>query len=365
MKITEIPYRSIIAKRYQKYKNLEQKLREPTVISDSKKFIEYSREIAKIKKLANMYQQFLNLEKEVALLLHEVDVADSAEFREELELEIKEKVKLANKTGEELIALLVVRTKDDEAQCYIEIQGRAGGNEANIFAGDLFEMYLRFLNNKKWRTEIISESRSDSGGFSEILFAIREKNAYELFCNEAGIHRVQRVPTTETKGRIHTSTARVIVLPIIETTNIKIKREDLEIQTFRASGAGGQHVNKTDSAVRIIHKPSGIVAVSQAGRSQHDNKENALKVIAARLKDAELQKEHEAKKTIYRAAGRGSRSEKIRTYNYPQNRVTDHRLEKSWLKLDRIMLGDINEILDELIKWSQKRKLADLAINEV
>ena len=246
----------------------------------------------------------------------------------------------------------------DSKNIICEIKGAAGGDEANIFAGDLFRMYSKYAELQNWKIQVLDAKISESGGYSLIAFKIQGKNVYQHMKFEAGAHRVQRIPKTESKGRVHTSVATVAVLPEADEVVININPKDLRIDTYRSSGAGGQHVNKTDSAIRITHIPTGIVVTSQDGRSQHDNRALAMQHLNAKLDDL-LRREQAANISSIRkeAVGKGDRSEKIRTYNYPQNRVTDHRLNKSWNKLNLIMEGQLEDIVTSLISYHQQMQM--------
>ena len=242
----------------------------------------------------------------------------------------------------------------------MEIRGGAGGDEGNIFAGDLFRMYSRYAETKGWKVQVLEASESEAGGFTQIIFAIKGNDVYKELKFESGAHRVQRVPKTETQGRIHTSTATVLCQPEAEDEDIEIAMSDLTIETHRASGAGGQHVNKTDSAVRIVHVPTGISVNCQEGRSQIENRETALRLIKTRvMEELQRRKDEEAGVIRREKIGTGDRSEKIRTYNYPQNRVTDHRIGLTITQLDRIMEGKLDDIVSALISEEQKQKLAE------
>ena len=255
--------------------------------------------------------------------------------------------------------LLVPKDPNDSHNCIIEIRGAAGGDEGNIFAGDLYRMYVKYCEQKGWRTEVIESEPSEAGGYSLISFKVNGDGAYGTLKFESGSHRVQRVPKTESQGRIHTSTATVLCMPEIEEEDFEIDMNDLEIDTMRSSGAGGQHINKTDSAVRILHKPTGIVVKCQDGRSQHENRATALMTIRARVYEAH-QRELEEKNDKVRMSkiGTGDRAEKIRTYNYPQNRVTDHRIGYTVNQLDRIMDGRLEDLMQALAAADQQAKIA-------
>ena len=259
----------------------------------------------------------------------------------------------------ELEVLLLPKDPNDDKNIIVEIRGASGGDEANIFAGDLFEMYSRYAESKNWRIEITNAEPGSAGGYSQIEFMVKGENVYSKLKYESGSHRVQRVPETESQGRVHTSTATVLVMPEVEDVNIDIKETDLRIDVYRSTGAGGQGVNTTDSAVRITHLPTGIVVTCQDERSQLKNKTKALGILKARIYD-EMQRQQEAEVGAERRSkiGTGDRSEKIRTYNYPQNRVTDHRINLTLMQLDRIMQGRLDEIIEALINEDVRRKLA-------
>ena len=275
------------------------------------------------------------------------------------EMELAEANELLNKLTEEIKILLIPKDPNDEKNVVMEIRGAAGGDEANIFAGDLYRMYIKYAETKGWKTEIMDSEPCEAGGFSQISLMISGDSVYSYLKYESGSHRVQRVPATESQGRIHTSTATVLVMPEAEDLEVELDMNDVRIDIFCSSGPGGQSVNTTKSAVRVTHMPTGIVVSCQDGKSQHENKANALKVLKSRLYDFMLQQKEEAEGAERLSKiGRGDRSEKIRTYNYPQNRVTDHRIGFTIQQLDRVMEGRIDSVIDALIEFEQKRALA-------
>ena len=275
--------------------------------------------------------------------------------KEELETLESEKISLEK----ELEILLIPKDPNDGKNVVVEIRGAAGGDEANIFAGDLYRMYIKYAEKEGWKTEPITEEFSEGGGFSLVSFMIKGKNVYSKMKYESGAHRVQRVPVTETQGRVHTSTATVLVMPEAEELDFELDMSEVRIDITRSSGCGGQGVNTTDSAVRATHIPTGIIVYCQVGRSQIQNKEMALKTLKTRLYNLKLQEKEEKEGAERRSKiGTGDRSEKIRTYNYPQNRVTDHRIGFTLMQLDRVMEGDVSPIIEALITEDQRRKLS-------
>jgi len=344
-----------------RYERLNELLSDPEVVNDAKKLRQYSKEQADIQETVEVYREYKKTKEELE---------DAKQMLEEkLDPEMHELVKeefntLKNKIQEleqRLKILLLPKDPNDDKNVIMEIRGAAGGDEANIFAGDLFRMYTRYAESQGWKVEVLEASPSSSGGYKEIIFMINGNGAYSKFKFENGAHRVQRVPQTESQGRIHTSTATVAVLPEVEDVEIEINEKDIRVDTFAASGAGGQHVNTTMSAVRMTHIPTGIVVSMQDERSQIKNREKAMRVLRARVADfynREKQKELDAARKS--AVGTGDRSERIRTYNYPQNRVTDHRIGLTIQKLDQIMEGKLDEIIDALIMEDQASKLARL-----
>ncbi|MDD4527348.1 MAG: peptide chain release factor 1, partial [Candidatus Margulisbacteria bacterium] len=250
---------------------------------------------------------------------------------------------------------------NDNNNAYLEVRGGTGGEEAAIFARDLFDMYSRYINNMGWTAELIDENESDAGGLAKVVLYVKGNGVYSRLKFESGIHRVQRVPSTESSGRLHTSAATVAVMPEIDNADVEVESKDLKIDTYRASGAGGQHVNKTDSAVRITHLPTGIVVACQDERSQHKNRDKAMSLLKSKIWDAKEEERH-SKESAQRKqmVGSGDRSEKIRTYNYPQNRVTDHRINLTLYKLDYIMNGDLDELIDGLQSADQLEKLKNI-----
>lgn len=312
-----------------------------------------------------MYRQYKQVKEdaeEIELMLAETDDADEVEMLKEEASALKAEVP---ELEEQLKLLLIPKDPNDEKDVIVEIRGAAGGDEAAIFAGDLFRMYSKFAESHRFKLEIVEATESDHGGYKEISFSVSGDGAYSKLKYENGAHRVQRVPETESGGRIHTSTATVAVLPEVEDVEIEIRNEDLKIDTYRSSGAGGQHVNTTDSAVRITHIPTGVIATSSE-KSQIQNREKAMKVLKARLYDMKLQEEQQKYAAQRKSAvGTGDRSERIRTYNYPQSRVTDHRIGLTLQKLDQIMEGKLDEIVDALTMHEQTEKLKELNTGEL
>ena len=341
-----------------RYAELNELLMSPEVLADNRVMGAYAKEQAS---LVGLYDGSLKLKE-----LNQ-QISDSEEL---LELDDAEMVELAKMELEGLLEerqslldsleiMLIPKDPNDDNNAIIEIRGAAGGDEGNIFAGDLFRMYTKYAEATGRSYEVIDSSPADMGGYADISFIIKGDSAYGHLKFESGAHRVQRVPKTETQGRVHTSTATVLVLPEIEESEFHLDENDLEISTHRATGAGGQHVNTTDSAVRIVHKPTNIQVNVQDGRSQHENKASAMKLIRARVAE-EMQRIEDEKTGDIRKSkiGTGDRSEKIRTYNYPQNRVTDHRVGLTINQLDRIVEGKLDAIIDELLAFEQKEKLA-------
>ncbi|WP_066125404.1 peptide chain release factor 1 [Bordetella ansorpii] len=334
-------------------------LADPESASDMDRFRKLSRERAEVEPVAIAFKSFEATEGDIAAAQEMLSDPDMREMAEE---ELKAgRARLETLEGE-LQLLLLPRDPDDGRSLFLEIRAGTGGDESALFSGDLLRMYTRFAETRGWRVELMSESPSELGGYKEVIARIDGDGAYGRLKFESGAHRVQRVPATEAQGRIHTSACTVAVMPEAdEMSEIVINPSDLRIDTFRASGAGGQHINKTDSAVRITHLPTGLVVECQDDRSQHRNKDRAMQVLAARLKDKEL-RERQSKEAAERKSliGSGDRSERIRTYNFPQGRVTDHRINLTLYKLQQIMEGDLEELTGALISEHQAEQLAAL-----
>ncbi len=343
-----------IEKRYLEINDL---LMSEDIVSDVKKYTKLSKEQASLR---GAYEAFQNLKKYTSIIEDGQEMLKDSdpEIREMASMEIEDAKENLEKLDKHIEELLLPRDPEDSYDCLVEIRGAAGGDEGNIFAGDLFRMYSYYAESLGYKIEVMESSESEAGGYALISFMVKGLDAYRHFKFESGAHRVQRVPKTETQGRVHTSTATVIVFPDREEEDIEIPDSDLEIETHRASGAGGQHINKTDSAVRIVHKPTGITVNCQDGRNQLANKETALRIIRARVYDYYKQKKEEEEGAIRRSKiGTGDRSEKIRTYNYPQNRVSDHRIGLTINQLDRIMEGKLDDIVNALLENDDKEKL--------
>lgn len=345
-----------------RYEQLNGLLSDPEVISDIDKLREYSKEQSDLSDVVTKYRHYKNAAEELAdakemLQDDELD----GEMAEMAKMEIAELTQTIENLEEEMKVLLLPKDPNDDKNVIMEIRAAAGGDEAGLFAADLYRMYARFAESNHWKTEVIEAQTTGIGGYKEIIFMINGNGAFSKLKYENGAHRVQRVPETESGGRTHTSTATVAVLPEAEDVDVEILSADLKIDTYRSSGAGGQHVNTTDSAVRITHLPTGIVVSMQDEKSQIKNREKAMKVLKARVYDAaqqEAQAEYAA--TRKSAVGTGDRSERIRTYNFPQNRVTDHRISLTIQKLDQILDGDLTEFIDALLAAEQAEKLEQI-----
>ncbi len=340
-----------------RYEEIDKMMEDETLVQDIKKYTALAKEQGSLKEVVDKYNEYLKeLDNIMDLeeLKHDSDKEMAELAKEELEIAV---AKVAT-IEDEMQILLAPKDPLDDRNVIVEIRGAAGGDEGNIFAGDLFRMYTRYAETVGWKVEVLDIIESEAGGYSLVSFMVKGDKVYSKLKYESGAHRVQRVPKTESQGRIHTSTATVLVMPEAEDIDVEINASDLRIDTYRSSGAGGQHINKTDSAVRITHIPTGIVAECQDGRSQHENRAKAMLMIRTRVLDAMIQKaENERNSERKNKIGGGDRSEKIRTYNYPQNRVSDHRIGLNLQQLDMIMEGNLNNIFDALINADLKLRL--------
>lgn len=344
-----------------RYNKLNELLSDPDVISDIDKLREYSKEQSNLEDVVQAYRQYTEVTTELKDAKEMLEDDLDEEMTEMAKMEISELTERKEELEEQLKVLLLPKDPNDDRNVIMEIRGAAGGDEAALFAGDLYRMYSRYAENHGWKTEVIEAHSTGVGGYKEIIFMINGNGAYSQLKYENGAHRVQRVPETESGGRVHTSTATVAVLPEAEEVEIDVSENDIRVDTFASSGPGGQSVNTTMSAVRLTHEPTGIIVSCQDEKSQIKNKEKAMKVLRARIYD-KFQQEAQAEydETRKFAVGTGDRSERIRTYNFPQNRVTDHRIGLTIQKLDQILEGKLEEFIDSLLVEDQTKKLEQI-----
>ena len=343
----------------ERYEDISTRLSDPAVISDNEKYRSLMKEYKNLTPIVEKYREYRKAcasHEEAAELLEEGGL--DRDFREIVEEQYRESQEEMDHTGEELKILLLPKDPNDDKNVIMEIRGGAGGEEAALFAHSLMRMYTMYAERNRWKVEVLNLNDTELGGVKEASFSITGEGAYSRLKFESGVHRVQRVPETETQGRIHTSTVTVAVLPEAEEVEVEINPGDLQVDVFRASGAGGQHVNKTESAIRMTHLPTGIVVECQDERSQFKNREKALKILRSRIYEKK-QREADEKMAAQRKllVGTGDRSERIRTYNFPQGRVTDHRIGLTLYKIDAILDGDLDELIDALLTASQTEKL--------
>ncbi|WP_194091021.1 peptide chain release factor 1 [Vibrio hibernica] len=346
----------------ERYEEVQHLLGDPGVIGDQNKFRTLSKEYSQLEEVTQCFQAYQQAQDDL-IAAEEMAQEDDAEMREMAQDEIKEAKATIERLADDLQILLIPKDPNDDRNCFLEIRAGAGGDEAGIFAGDLFRMYSRFAEKKGWRIEVMSSNISEQGGFKEMIAKVVGDGAFGVLKFESGGHRVQRVPATESQGRVHTSACTLAVMAEVPEAEMpEIKASDLKIDTFRSSGAGGQHVNTTDSAIRITHLPTGTVVECQDERSQHKNKAKAMTVLAARITQAEMAKRAaEVSDTRRNLLGSGDRSDRIRTYNYPQGRVSDHRINLTLYRLAEVMEGDLQSLVDPVIQEYQADQLAALA----
>ena len=338
-----------------RYEELTKLIADPEVISRQSEWQKLMKEHAAIEEIVLKFREYKKAKQAMEEAEELMQDPDMKELAEEEYYSNKEKLP---KLEEELKFLLIPKDPDDDKSIMCEIRAGAGGEEAALFAGTLFRMYSMYAEKRRWKLEVLNENDTELGGYKEISFMITGKGVYSRLKFESGVHRVQRVPDTESSGRIHTSTATVAVLPVVEDVEIEINPSDIKMEVFRASGAGGQHINKTSSAVRLIHEPTGIVVECQTERSQFQNKDNAMKMLRTKLYEIEKEKQDSAVANARRVqVGSGDRSEKIRTYNYPQGRITDHRIGMSIYQMENFLNGDIDEMIDNLIAADRAERL--------
>lgn len=348
-----------------RYEEIAKELAEPSVVNDQKRFRNLMKEQSDLQPLVDAYLEYKKcqetVEDSVAMLEEESD----EEMREMLKEELSEARKRTGELEQQMKILLLPKDPNDDKNVIVEIRAGAGGDEAALFAAEIYRMYAHYAESRRWKVEVMEADEIGIGGMKSVTFMVTGQGAYSVMKYESGVHRVQRVPETESGGRIHTSTITVAVMPEAEEVDVQIDEKDIRIDVMRASGNGGQCVNTTDSAVRLTHYPTGIVVYSQTEKSQLQNKAKAFALLRAKLYDIECQKAHDAEAEARRSQiGTGDRSEKIRTYNFPQGRVTDHRINLTLYKLDKIMNGDIQEIIDACIAADQAARLSKLNENE-
>ena len=343
----------------ERFEFINEKLCQSDVVSDMEQYKKLMQELKTLTPVVEKYREFKAAESTVAEARELLEAGGlEKDFREMVQEEFEESREKLEVLREELKILLLPRDPNDDKNVIVEIRGGAGGEEASLFAGVLYRMYSMYAETKGWKTEVLNSNPTELGGFKEVSFMIEGEGAYSRFKFESGVHRVQRVPETESQGRIQTSTATVAVLPEAEEVDVDINPADLQIDTYRSGGAGGQHVNKTESAIRITHLPTGTVVECQDESSQYKNKDRAMKILRSKILEAEREKQHDAIAGERRAqVGTGDRSERIRTYNYPQGRVSDHRINLTLYKIDAIVNGDLDEIIDALVTADTAEKL--------
>ncbi len=338
-----------------RYEELTKEIADPELISNQSEWQKAMKEHASLEELVQKFREYKRVKKEME---EAEELMSDPEMKELAETEYYEKKEQLPKIEEELKFLLIPKDPDDDKNIICEIRAGAGGEEAALFAGTLFRMYSMYAEKKHWKVEILNENETGLGGYKEISFMITGKGVYSRLKFESGVHRVQRVPDTESSGRIHTSTVTVAVLPVVEDVEIDINQADIKMEVFRSSGAGGQHINKTSSAVRLIHIPTGITVECQTERSQFQNRDNAMKMLRTKLYEIEKAKQdNEVASARKSQVGSGDRSEKIRTYNYPQGRITDHRIGMSIYQMENFLNGDLDEMIDNLIAADRAEKL--------
>ncbi|MDE7303621.1 MAG: peptide chain release factor 1 [Oscillospiraceae bacterium] len=344
----------------QKYEEISNKLTDPEVISDNKLYASLMKEYKNLTPVVEKYREYIRCKKTMEDAKELLDEAGGdKEMKELAQLEFDESRVALETLNEELKILLLPKDPNDDKNVIIEIRGGAGGEEASLFAGSLYRMYTMYAEARRWKTEILNSNETELGGFKEVSFSVEGDGAYSRFKYESGVHRVQRVPETESQGRIHTSTVTVAVLAEADEVELEIAPTDLKIDVFRASGAGGQHINKTESAVRITHLPTGVVVECQDERSQHKNKDKAMKILRSRLYEALLEEQNDKIASERKSqVGTGNRSERIRTYNFPESRVTDHRIGLTLYRLESILNGSLDEVIDALATADQAAKLS-------
>ncbi|MGE5613599.1 MAG: peptide chain release factor 1 [Bacillota bacterium] len=341
-----------------RYEEINLRLSDPQVVADQDEYRRLMKELSELEEIVGKYREYKKVKSDLEETRELLESQLDKDFRELVQEEYAESRTKLEKIEQELKLLLLPKDPNDSKSVIMEIRGGAGGDEAALFAADLFRMYTRYSERHHWKTEILNINDTEIGGIKEVIFSIEAHGAYSRLKYESGVHRVQRVPTTEASGRIHTSTVTVAVLPEADEVDVEINPNDLQIDTFRASGAGGQHVNKTDSAIRITHMPTGMVVTCQDERSQHKNREKAMKILRSKLYEmAQEQQQSEIAMARKSQVGTGDRSERIRTYNFPQGRVSDHRIGLTLYKIEEIMDGDLDEIIDALIMADQAEKL--------
>ncbi len=344
-----------------KYEELTMRISDPNVIADQENWQKLVKEHSDLEAIVTRYREFKGLQEELDSNMEMLQSEDDQEMREMINEDVRTiKAKLES-IESELQIMLLPKDPNDDKNVFVEIRGGAGGDEAALFAYNLYRMYVKYAEGKRWKVEIMSLNETDIGGFKEVVFMVKGHGVYSLMKYESGVHRVQRVPDTESSGRIHTSTATVAVLPEVDEVDVKLNMNDIRVDVYRSSGNGGQSVNTTDSAVRVTHEPSGLVVAVQDEKSQLKNKEKALKILRARLYEIAEQERHKGIADERKSqVGTGDRSERIRTYNYPQGRVTDHRINLTLYKLEGFLDGDMDEMFDSLIRYDQAEKLKAL-----